>query len=267
MNLGAIDGFRLVTADPERLVRFYEAIGFTSGQLTPIAEDEMRLLDLSGSGRRQALTLGNSRIDLDWFDTPGRPYPAQANAADLIFQHFALVTDDAHAAWQCAIKAGASPISRAGPVELPPSAGGVTAVKFRDPDGHPLEFLQFPPGANSAWTGSGVMGIDHSAISVADVAASRRFYGAHGLLEGEGTLNHGPTQVALDGLDDVRVDVAPMNPAETPPHIELLGYRVPTGRPHAPLATNDIAATRTVWCAQRDALLRDPDGHLHQLIR
>ena len=78
-----------------------------------------------------------------------------------------------------------TPISRGGPVTLPKSAGGVTAVKFRDPEGHPLEFLQFPPGANPDWKGAGVMGIDHSAISVSDVAASRRFYARHGLSEAE----------------------------------------------------------------------------------
>ncbi|MDQ2877741.1 MAG: VOC family protein [Pseudomonadota bacterium] len=267
MTLHAITGFRLVTADPDRLLAFYAAIGFTPGRPAPIPEGEMRLLGLSGSGLRQPLTLGDGRIDLDWFDTPGRAYPADANAADLIFQHFALVTDDAQAAWQCAANAGATPISRNGPVELPQSAGGVTAIKFRDPDGHPLEFLQFPTGSNPIRTDSGMMGLDHSAISVANVAASRRFYAGHGLTEGGATLNHGPTQVALDGLDDVRVHVVPMAPSVAPPHVELLGYNTPTGRPHAPLAANDIAATRIVWRAETDALLRDPDGHLHQLTR
>ena len=267
MKLGAIQGFRLVTADPDRLAAFYRAIGFTPGESIPIADDELRMLDLAGSGRRQPLTLGESRIDLDWFATPGLPYSADANAADLIFQHFALVTDDALAAWRLALDAGASPISRDGPVRLPQSASGVTAVKVRDPDGHPLELLQFPAGANPSWSGNGVMGIDHSAISVSDIAASRRFYAEHGLSEAKASLNHGPTQVALDGLDDARVDVVPINPPTAPPHLELLGYRTPTGRPHAPLAMNDIAATRIVWYAERDALLRDPDGHLHQLNR
>jgi len=30
---------------------------------------------------------------------------------------------------------------------------------------------------------------------------------------------------------------------------------------------NDIAATRIVWHADRDALVRDDDGHLHQLVK
>ena len=71
---------------------------------------------------------------------------------------------------------------------------------------------------------------------------------ATGLSEADATLNHGPTQDALDGLDGVEVDVVPMNPADKPPHLEMLGYRHPVGRDvfgHWP--PNDIAATRIVW--------------------
>ncbi len=169
-----------------RLAAFYQAIGFDVGEAAaPIPAADMKLLGLSGAGSRIAMSLGRSRVDLERFDHPGRPYPADATACDLVFQHLALVTDDAEAAWRRARDAGATPISRARPVTLPKSAGGVTAVKFRDPEGHPLEFIQFPQGANSDWKGTGVMGIDHSAISVSDVAASRRFYARCGLSEGE----------------------------------------------------------------------------------
>jgi catechol 2,3-dioxygenase-like lactoylglutathione lyase family enzyme len=267
MTWRGIAAFRLVTRDLDRLARFYRAIGFVVGEREPIEAAEMRLLGLEGAGERLAMRLGPSRVDLDRFETPGRDYPGDASAADLVFQHLAIVTDDAAAAWARAAEAGAVPISRAGAVTLPPSSGGVTAVKFRDPDGHPLEFLQFPAGANPDWTGSGVQGIDHSALSVADVAASRRLFAERGLSEGKATLNKGPAQVALDGLDGVEAEVVPMNPAGAPPHVELLGYRTPRGRAHPPLAANDVAATRIVWHADRDALLRDPDGHLHQLRR
>jgi hypothetical protein len=67
--------------------------------------------------------------------------------------------------------------------------------------------------------------------------------------------------------DSVEVDVVPMNPAGKPPHVELLGYRHPVGRAFRTLAANDIAATRIVWRSDSDALIRDPDGHLHQLSR
>jgi len=267
VSLTQIIGFRLVTAEPERLAVFYRAIGFEVGEANPIPRQEMAVLGLQGSGSRRAMALGPSRVDLDVFDRPGHAYPIGANASDLVFQHLALVTSDIEAAWHRACHAGATPISRTGPVQLPKSAGDVVAVKFRDPDGHPLEFLQFPLGAKAAWSGSGVMGVDHSAICVADVAASERFYVSHGLSEGERSLNHGPTQVALDGLDDVEVEVVPMNPSKQPLHVELLGYRHPTAAAGAGLSANDIAATRFVWRAERAALLRDPDGHLHQLTR
>jgi catechol 2,3-dioxygenase-like lactoylglutathione lyase family enzyme len=143
----------------------------------------------------------------------------------------------------------------------------VTAIKLRDPEGHPLELLEFPSGSNSSWNGRGIMGIDHTAISVADVRTSLRFYEGHGLTQGSRTINQGPKQDALDGFDGVEVDVVPMNPAEKPPHVELLSYRFPIGRQHDPFAANDIAATRIVWRSERDALVRDPDGHLLQLIR
>ena len=270
MSWRAITGFRLITADPARLVAFYAALGFVAGEEGAIPPDEMRVLGIAGQGRRQSLALGDSRLDLDSFDPPGRAYPAGTSAADLVFQHLALVTDDAAAAWARAAAAGAVLISRDGPVTLPASSGGVTAVKFRDPDGHPLELLRFPAGAGQHWTGQrrigrGVLGIDHSAIAVADVAASRRFFAARGLSEGEPTLNQGPGQVALDGIDGAVADVVPMTPRAAPPHLELLGYRHPSGRPHPPLSASDVAATRTVWRADNDALVRDPDGHLHQL--
>jgi catechol 2,3-dioxygenase-like lactoylglutathione lyase family enzyme len=267
MRVERIIGFRLVSADPARLAALYRAMGFDIGDPAPISAEEMARLGLEGAGSRIPMTLGPSRVDLEMYDQTGRPYPRDATACDLIFQHLALVTDDTAAAWDRARDAGASPISREGPVTLPESSGGVTAIKFRDPEGHPLEFLQFPRGSKSGWKGNGILGIDHSAISAADVAASRRFYARLGLSDGAATFNAGPAQAALDGLDGVEADVAPMSAGKTPPHLELLGYRNPRGRAHFPLAANDIAATRVVWRADVEALVRDPDGHLHQFSR
>lgn len=268
MIFRAIVGFRLVTADPAGLAAFYRAIGFEVGEAAPIPTTEMELLGLAGAGSRIAMSLGRSRVDLERFDHPGRPYPGGSTACDVVFQHLALVTDDAETAWCRACDAGAMRISREGPVTLPQSAGGVKAVKFRDPEGHPLEFLQFPRGANTDWKGNGIMGIDHSAISVSDIAASRRFYARHGLSGAVAMVNHGPTQDALDRLEGVEVDVLPMNPTDKPPHVELLGYRHPINRTTSPpSAVNDIAATRIVWRSDGDALVCDPDGHFHQLSR
>lgn len=267
VTFDAIVGFRLVTAAPDRLADFYRAIGFDIGGRSTISAPEMALLGLEGGGARRAMRLGPNLVDLDAFDLAGAPYPARAKACDLCFQHLALVTDDAGVAWRVARDAGATPISRTGPVQLPESAGGVIAIKFRDPEGHPLEFIQFPPGANADWSGKGLMGIDHSAICVAGVAASERFYVGQGLGVGKRSLNSGPTQAALDGVGAVEVEVVPMNPPTHSPHVELLGYRRPTSGASAWLAPNDVAATRIVWRSSRETLLRDPDGHLHQLTR
>jgi catechol 2,3-dioxygenase-like lactoylglutathione lyase family enzyme len=265
MTWRAITAFRLVTADPGRLTRFYAALGFSIGQRHAITPVEMALLGIEGAGMRWSMTLGPSRVDLDCFERPGRPYPPDADAASLCFQHLALVTDDASSAWARAERAGALPISRDGPVTLPRAAGGVTAVKFRDPEGHPLELLQFPEPTGQGPPDRAICGIDHSAISVADVAASSMFYESQALTQGKTSLNVGTEQVALDGLDGVAVDVVPLQPRMMPPHLELLGYRHPRGRVFDRAAPNDIAATRVVWGAGRTDLVRDPDGHLHQL--
>lgn len=264
-ELLAVCAFRMTTGDPERLVRFYQELGFTADDREVIPAEEISLLGLRCGGTRLPLRLGEQRVDLDSFDEPGRPYPVDATSADLCFQHLALVTDDVAAAWVRAAELGAVPISGR-PVTLPASVGGVTAMKFRDPDGHPLELLQFPAGREPRWRGKGLIGIDHSAISVSDGSESRRFYEALGLSEHDPTFNHGETQAVLDGLSGVEVDVIPMMPPEQPPHLELLAYRKPAGRSSGRLEANDIAATRIVWTADRDGLVRDPDGHL-QLLR
>lgn len=266
-RLFGIAALRLTTAQPDRLARFYEGLGFEIGTRQAIPEDEISLLGLSGGGTRVPLRLGRQRIDLDCFDQPGRAYPSEASSADLCFQHFALVTNDAAAAWMRAMTLGATAISSHGAVALPASAGRVTAAKLRDPEGHPLELLQFPSDTEQRRQGQGLLGIDHSAISVSVLATSRHFYEALGLSVHHPTLNHGPTQEALDGLSGVEVDVVPMMPTRDTPHLELLAYRTPLGRSFGLLGANDIAATRTVWAADRNALMRDPDGHLHLLLR
>ena len=103
------------------------------------------------------------------------------------FQHFAIVVSDMTAAYaNLQVLQNWTAISR-WPANSPPSSGGVTAFKFRDPEGHPLELLTFAPGPKSArWSlrsDNNYLGIDHSAISVADTDRSVAFYsdwvGAH----------------------------------------------------------------------------------------
>src|SRR5690606_24437131 len=94
-------------------------------------------------------------------------------ANDPWFQHVALVCRDIGAAAGRLTGGDAGVISAGGPVLLPPSTGSVTAFKFHDPEGHPLELIAFPAGVGDpvwqARPGTGLLGYDHTAIVVADV--------------------------------------------------------------------------------------------------
>lgn len=271
-HLKSIQSFRLVTADLGRLTRFYgDMLGFAvEGPVQPIAAGEMKVLGLFGKGKRQLLRIGGQSVALDEFEVAGRPYPGDSDAASLLFQHLAFVVGDIADAY--ARLHDATPISVGGPQHLPPESGGVYAFKFRDPDGHPLELLQFPPaGVPTAWQDRRArapqiaLGIDHSAISVGDADVSTAFYTALGLKSGKRTYNKGPAQEKLDGLKSAEVTVTPMDPCIEPPHLELLAYNVSSALAPTALQPNDVAATRVVWRGGSAELFRDPDGHLHQV--
>jgi catechol 2,3-dioxygenase-like lactoylglutathione lyase family enzyme len=227
------------------------------------------------------LSLGREIIELLQFDQPGRPYPDSAAASDLIFQHFAIVVKDMSRAYRSLLAiAGWTAISRAGPQTLPLSSGGVTAFKFRDPEGHPLEFLAFPDNNVPAiWRGrpncDDWLGIDHSAISVADTARSIAFYENLGFEVGGRSLNQGQEQENLDDVADALVEVTALEPSQAVPHLELLCYRNTPQNRATPRSNADIAATRLVLqgrATQHAATglafernVVDPDGH-HVLI-
>ena len=152
--LQAIISFHLVTPDLPRLVAFYhEVLGFAlEGAPQPISQAEMACLGVAGGATRQVLSIGLQRVAIEQFEVAGQPYPLRSNAASLWFQHLALVVVDIAAAH--ARLRDVAPISRHGPQQLPPASGGVKAFKFRDPDGHPLELLEFPAGKSpAAWRG------------------------------------------------------------------------------------------------------------------
>jgi catechol 2,3-dioxygenase-like lactoylglutathione lyase family enzyme len=232
-------------------------------------------MDVEGGAESITLGLGSQRIDLLQFDSPGQPYPMEASSSDLIFQHFAIVVTDIRQAYQRLLGVeGWSPISNGGPQRLPESFGGVTAFKFRDPDGHPLEFIAFPDMTSHDWKmDRGLFsGIDHSAIVVRDTARSIAFYEALGLSVVSCSLNSGIEQAKLDGICEPRVEVTALAPRHSTPHVELLCYGSGARRPHGVLRSNDVAATRLVLETERTAdgcracqRLCDPDGH-HLLI-
>ncbi len=206
-------------------------------------------------GRSSCLRLGRERIELlEFTDSMGRPYPPDSTSTDLWFQHMAIIVSDmAQAHQQVMANPRFRPISRAGPVRLPDSSGGVTAFKFRDRDGHPLELLAFPTGrAPAEWRAcSGVgpfLGVDHTAIAVSDTARSARFFASvFGFSAGGRTENRGPEQDALDDVDDVHVSVTRLARDLPAPRMELLHYHVGQRRQiPADTASNDITATHSV---------------------
>jgi catechol 2,3-dioxygenase-like lactoylglutathione lyase family enzyme len=263
----AITAVVLVTPDAERLAGFYETgLGFRrlAARRVDGADFEGRV-GATGGATALRLGLGDQRLELLQFDDPGQPYPEGVGGEDLRFQHFALVVSDMAGAfaWLQA-RAGWTAISRGQPVRLPPSSGGVTAFKFRDPDGHPAELLAFDAGqAPPAWRGRHdlFLGIDHSAISVADAAQATAFYQGLGLRLSGRSHNRGPEQARLDGLADADTDILALSPPAATPHVELLAYRTPPPRKPAPVGAHDVAATRLVFAGDTPGALIDPDGH------
>ncbi len=278
-------------ADLARTRRFYEALGFTAvGEVGPVDATELALLDVAhASAERLTLRLGAQTVSFLRFDPPGRAYPDDSTATDLWFQHIAIAVSDMAEAHARAMAAGARPITRGGPQTLPANTGGVTAFKFRDPDGHPLELLFFPAGTGAAaWQArlpaSPFLGIDHTALSVGDAGRAQAFFEELGLTAGAASHNRGIEQERLDDIAGDRCRVIPMRPPEAPPHVELLAYETGARRslPERTRA-DDVWATR-VWIdvaalptedtskvvslagGRRATLRHDLDGHLVVLV-
>lgn len=274
-----IAAFGLTGRDARRLSDFYRAA--FDCRLLNIDRLEgapfEALMLVHGGAHRITLGLGRQMIEILQFDQPGRPYPEPLSPIDNSFQHFALVVTDIDAAWRRLSTCSAwASMTEGGPQCLPPGTGNVKAFKFRDPEGHPLEFLEFPADRRPAYWNTQssdlFLGIDHSALSVSDVRASLGFYQALGLRATARTLNHGPEQERLDGMVAPQVDVIALEPPTATPHVELLHYRTTAARNPVTLHSNDLAATRLVMEAVgdvdgklRSSLLRDPDGHLLEL--
>ena len=252
-----IDLVTLIVSDLDRAEDDYvKTFGCSIEQRDDVDASLARVLGISRTrGRRSSLRLGRERIDLlEFADSAGRPYPVDSTSTDLWFQHMAIVVNDmALAHQQVAANRRFRPISRNGPVRLPDDSGGVTAFKFRDHDGHPLELLAFAGGRvpgewRNADGGALFLGVDHTAIAVSNTADSTRFFrSVFGFGIGTRTENRGPEQADLDDVDDVHVSVTRLAPDLPAPRLELLHYHVGTRRPIPyDTAGNDIAATHSV---------------------
>jgi catechol 2,3-dioxygenase-like lactoylglutathione lyase family enzyme len=273
-----LDRVALVAMDAEKLAAFYgAAFGFS-------------ITHKDGGCVR--LGLGRQTLDLLTLAPPGKPCPDDIPGWSPLFQHIAIVVSDmAAAVAQLSRQPGWRPISQGGPQRLPASSGGVTAFKFRDPEGHPLEFLAFPAEAMpNAWKSPDApgpcLGFDHSAISVSDTARSIAFYEALGLSVAGKSLNTGEDQARLDGIANPQVEVTALAPTgRATPHVELLCYRGDYPRNESPVDSKDGVASRLVFSvdaalwnqlrsnqtrglleiSDRALGLRDPDGHVLQI--
>jgi catechol 2,3-dioxygenase-like lactoylglutathione lyase family enzyme len=272
---------------PLGLAHFYEqALGFTCRGSRIIAEPALGTLLGVPDARAQlvTLTLGEQRVDLVRIEPGGRAYPAGILGPSALFQHFAIeVPDMSRAMARLGTQSAWKSISVGGPQTLPPASGGVTAFKFKDPEGHPLELITpAQPAAEAA-----DCQITHSAISVQSTARSVSFYERLGLARTGGSLNIGVEQDRLDGIRAARVAVTALSARGAPdPHLELLCYEDRFVRPPVALEPNDIAADWLVFTLRNEAdlirllqqfpaadrptrfadgtlrsLVRDPDGH------
>lgn len=241
-NLVAVKGVSLTVSDMDQALAFYTKIlPFKKVSDTEVTGTEYeRLQGVFGLRMRVVqLQLGRESIELIDYLTPGgRPIPVDSRNNDLWFQHMAIVVRDMDAAYQLLRQHNVQHAST-GPQKLPdsiPAAAGIEAFYFRDPDGHNLEIIFFPPDkGDPRWqepTEELFLGIDHTAIATSDTQASRNFYeNLLGLKLAGQSENFGTEQEHLNNVFGARLLISGLK-APTGPGVEFLDYLAPAnGRP------------------------------------
>ena len=304
--VAAVDSVAITVSDMDRSVDFYSRVLTfeTVADREVTGEAYERLFGVFGLRLRAVrMRLGDEYLELLQFLTPrGRPIPADSRSNDRWFQHVAIIVSDMDAAY-ARLRSFKVEHASTGPQRLPdwnPNAGGIEAFYFRDPDGHNLEVLAFPPGKGLAkWhvrDGRLFLGIDHTAIVVADTDESLRFYrDLLGLRIAGASENYGTEQEHLNNVFGAWLRITALRAAHGP-GIEFLEYLSPrTGRAlpadtqpddlwywqinlcsatapsgfetglrnaRAPLVSGHATALGGAQLGWRTALItRDPDGH------
>lgn len=222
-----------------------------------------------------AMRLGEETLLLAAPDTPGRPLPPGMQSNDRFFEHIAIVVSDMDATYRRLLDHGVSLVSTT-PQTLPGwnfDAAGIRALYFRDPDGHFLELIQFPSNKGEPkWhrhDGRLFLGIDHTAIVVRNMKASRHFYrDVLGLTVDGESFNYGGEQELLSRVPGARVRITSLRGIKGP-GIELLQYEQPgtVDSSAANPARGDLLYWQiNLWAnryanANFQSLSRDPDGH------
>ncbi|MFB2771341.1 VOC family protein [Pelatocladus sp. BLCC-F211] len=255
------------------------------------------------------LRLGDELIELmEYLNVEGKPIPSDSQSNDLWFQHLAIVVSDMDRAYAHLHSFPIAPIS-VEPQTIPPgnkASGGVRAFKFKDPDGHDLELIWFPPDkGQDKWHQKKnrlFLGIDHSAIAISNTDQSLHFYcDLLGMQIDSHSLNWRATQARMDDLPGAEVQITALQPVQDGVGIELLDYLVPgTGRPipsdwkscdiarvqvefvvnNLEQLVNKLKQNRVQFVSPRivqfsdrsrpykqGCLVKDPDGHVVLLIR
>ncbi len=277
---------RPAAAQPVGLIRGVAAVGMTVGSMERSVAFYARILgfetisdvEVAGSDyeylqgvfgvriRVVRMRLGDEAIELTEYLAPrGRPVPLDSRSHDRWFQHIAIIVSDMDQAYAWLREAGVEHASPA-PQRLPdwnPTAGGIRAFYFKDPDGHSLEILTFPPDkGDPKWhrpTDRLFLGIDHTAIVVSDTAASLRCYrDALGFRVAGESENYGREQERLNNVFGARLRITTLR-APTGPGVEFLEYLTPRdGRPAPSDArANDLIHWQAVLVtADADAVAR-----------
>ncbi len=239
-----------------------ETAGFTVSDMDRSVDFYSRVLHFQkvsdrripkAKARAVRMQLGEEQIELTQYEAKGRPFPADSHGNDHWFQHVAIVVSDMQRAY-AVLRQNRVRHASSAPQRLPDwnrNAAGIEAFYFRDPDGHYLELIHFPPGkGDPKWQRPSeelFLGIDHTAIVVADTDQSLRFYrdllGLHIAGESE---NYGVEQEHLNGVFAAHLRITALR-AEQGPGIELLEYLSPTDGRETPsdLRANDIAHWET----------------------
>jgi catechol 2,3-dioxygenase-like lactoylglutathione lyase family enzyme len=268
--VSAVDSVDITVSDMDRAMDFYSRVlSFTKVRDTAVAGETYEHLEGVFGVRMRVvrMQLGDELIELTEYLAPkGRPIPAGARSNDGSFQHIAIIVSDMDKAYAW-LRQNKVEYASSGPQRLPnwnSNASGIKAFYFKDPDGHPLEILQFPPdkGAEKWHRPSDklFLGIDHTAIVVSDTEESLRFYrdllGMRIVGESE---NYGTEQEHLNNVFGARLRITSLR-AGSGPGIELLEYLSPRdGRPFpADEHANDVIHRQTVLVTKSaDGAVRD----------
>ncbi len=220
------------------LLDFYtQALGFELvSDITVEGQDYSDLEGVPGVKIRIiTLQLGDEFIELmEYPNIQSKPIPRDSQSNDLWFQHLAIVVSDMDRAYAHLRSFPIEPIS-VSPQTIPPenkASGGVRAFKFKDPDGHDLELIWFPPDkGKDKWHQNRnrlFLGIDHSAIAISNTEQSLHFYrDLLGMQIDSRSLNWRVTQSRLDNLPGAEVKITALRPVQDGMGIELLDYIVP----------------------------------------